>query len=168
MTKGSGPRHIIFDETTSRAFLVTELDSNLIVFKVDEASGQLTELETISLYPESFVEAIAKNGNETQYPAEIEMHPNRKWLYITNRGLGAIFQFDVSGDRVKHGTTVLTGGNWPRHFTIRDDGQFLVVAQQLTNSLEVYQVDQADGHLEEVDKIESPNAPAFVGFYSIM
>ena len=157
---------MVFDEATSRAFLVTELDSNLIVLKVDETSGHLTELETVSLYPQSFAEEIVKNGNETQYPAEIEMHPNRKWLYVSNRGLGAIFQFDVSGDRVKHGATVLTGGNWPRHFTIRDDGQFLVVAQQLTNSLEVFKIDQTDGHLEEVDKIESLNAPAFAGFYN--
>ena len=155
---------MIFDEETSRAFLVTELDSNLIVFRVDENTGHLTELETMSVYPQSFVE----DRNEAQYPAEIEMHPNRKWMYVSSRGLGAILQFDVSGDRVKHGATVLTAGNWPRHFTIRNDGQFLVVAQQLTNSLEVYKIDQEDGHLEEVDKIESLNTPAFVGFYNKM
>ena len=124
-----------------RAFLVTELDSKLVVYKIDQVNGELTEIETVPLFSQNFEEEIVKSG-EIQYPAEIELHPNGKWMYVTNRGLGAIFLFDVSGDRVKCGPTILTKGSWPRHFAIRPDGKFLVVAQQLTNSIEVYSIDQ--------------------------
>jgi 6-phosphogluconolactonase len=124
-----------------RAFLVTELDSKLVIYNIDQASGELIETEMVSLYSQNFEEEIVKNG-ETQYPAEIELHPNGKWMYVSNRGLGAVFMFDVSGDRVKRGPTILTDGNWPRHFSIRPDGKFLIVAQQLTNSLEIYSIDQ--------------------------
>jgi 6-phosphogluconolactonase len=124
-----------------RAFLVTELDSKLVIYNIDQTSGELIEIETVSLYSHNFEEEIVKNG-ETQYPAEIELHPNRKWMYVSNRGLGAVFMFDVSGDRVKRGPTILTDGNWPRHFSIRPDGKFLIVSQQLTNSLEIYSIDQ--------------------------
>lgn len=124
-----------------RAFLVTELDSKLVIYNIDQTSGELIETETVSLYSHNFEEEIVKNG-ETQYPAEIELHPNGKWMYVSNRGLGAVFMFDVSGDRVKRGPTILTDGNWPRHFSIRPDGKFLIVSQQLTNSLEIYSIDQ--------------------------
>jgi len=76
---------------------VTELDSKLIVYGIDEDSGDLVEIETVSLYSPDFADAAGKSG-EVQYPAEIALHPNRKWLYVTNRGLGAIFQFDISGN----------------------------------------------------------------------
>ena len=93
--EGSGPRHLEFDPATNRAFLVTELDSKLVAYNVD-AGGELSEIETISLYSDEFAKA-ATNSGDVQYPAEISLHPNKKWLYVSNRGLGAIFMFDVSG-----------------------------------------------------------------------
>jgi 6-phosphogluconolactonase len=68
---------------------------------------------------------------------------------------------------VKRGPTVLTGGNWPRHFSIRPDGKFVVVALQLSNDLEVYRVGEADGSLEKAGQVQSENSPSFVTFYSV-
>ena len=85
-----------FDSVTNRAFVVTELDSKLVVYDVDVANGDLVEVETLPLYSPEFA-ADARKSGEVQYPAEVALHPNGKWLYVTNRGLGAIFLFDVSG-----------------------------------------------------------------------
>ena len=85
-----------FDSVTNRAFVVTELDSKLVVYDVDVANGDLVEVETLPLYSPEFADDAGKSG-EVQYPAEVALHPNGKWLYVTNRGLGAIFLFDVSG-----------------------------------------------------------------------
>jgi hypothetical protein len=38
---------MVFDEESGRAFLVTELDSKLIAFKVDEVTGDLIVIETL-------------------------------------------------------------------------------------------------------------------------
>lgn len=85
-----------FDPATNRAFVVTELDSKLVVYDIDETSGELVDVETLPLFSPEFTDDAGKSG-EVQYPAEVALHPNGKWLYVTNRGLGAIFLFDVSG-----------------------------------------------------------------------
>ncbi len=50
---GSGPRHMAIDEQSGRAYLVTELDSKLIAFKIDYLTGDLIEIE--KLYKFSFL-----------------------------------------------------------------------------------------------------------------
>jgi len=62
-----------------------------------------------------------------KYPSEIALHPTKEILYVSNRGKGAIFVYDIS----KRGFsalkfTLLDLGN-PRHFTLSPDQKFMVL-----------------------------------------
>jgi hypothetical protein len=46
------------------------------------------------MYSDEFREEADKGG-QAQYPSEVVLHPDRKWLYVSNRGHGAILQESI-------------------------------------------------------------------------
>src|SRR5947199_1274120 len=73
---GSGPRHFAFHPNGKYVYVINEMGSTVTAFSYDAAHGTLKEQQTISTLPKDF-----KGKNDT---AEIEVHPNGKFLYGSN------------------------------------------------------------------------------------
>ncbi len=158
---GSGPRHLAIDEKRSRAYLINELQMSVVTFQIG-AEGALKQLHSLDYtIPQS------TEGNR-QYGSEIALHPSGKWLYVSNRGDGAILCFSVSdSDKapLEQVQGVSTGGTWPRHFTISEDGKRLLAADQFKHLVHVFKVDQESGKLEKnADLKDAAESPAMVLF----
>jgi len=74
---------------------------------------------------------FAKEGTR-QYGSEIALHPNGRFLYVSNRGDGAILVFEVKDEGsplLEQKYVVPSGGTWPRHFALLGNNHLLSADQ---------------------------------------
>lgn len=136
--RGAGPRQLCLHPTGKLVYQINELNSTMTAFRFDH--GVLRELETVSSLPVGF------EGHNTG--ADVQVAPNGKFLYGSNRGHDSIAIFSIRTD----GTLELVGhqstlGKNPRSFAISPNGEFLVVANQSSDNVVEFRIDHATGTL---------------------
>jgi 6-phosphogluconolactonase len=148
---GSGPRHSAFSADGRRLYVTHELDNTVTAFDYDAASGALALRQAVSTLPAGFMGESAA--------AEVAVHPNGRFLYVSNRGHDSIAIFAVAP------TGLLTplefvpaGGRTPRHFALSPDGAWLVCAHQDSNSVSAFRVDPSSGRLAPAATAVVPEA----------
>ncbi|MEP6676046.1 MAG: lactonase family protein [Ferruginibacter sp.] len=142
---GSGPRHFAFHPNNKFAYLIEELSGNIVTF--DYSDGKLSELQTISAHPVNYTGVIGS--------ADIHVSSDGKFLYCSNRGESntiGIFSIDqVTGKLtlIGHQSTL---GSGPRNFNFDPSGNFLLVANQNSDSIIIFKIDKATGLLTDTGK----------------
>jgi YVTN family beta-propeller protein len=154
---GAGPRHAGFHPSLPVLYVNNELDSSVTVFGWD--SGIATERQIITTRPAGYT------GPNTT--AEIVASACGRFLYVSNRGLDSIVQFQISpgSGLLSHAGHVPTGGAMPRFFVIGPDGRHLYAANQGSDSITVFHIDAAAGSLIPTGvriEVGSPSAISFV------
>jgi 6-phosphogluconolactonase len=142
---GSGPRHFVFHPDGHHAFVNNEMASTVTAFNYDPEKGMLKTLQTLSTLPDGF-----QGDNST---AEIAVHPNGRFLYVSNRGHDslAIFSIDKTSGKLEAIGHARTGGRTPRNFAIDPTGRWLLAANQDSDSVIVFQLDPDTGRLSPTD-----------------
>ncbi len=157
LPQGTGPRHFAFHPSGDYGYVINERNSTITAFQYEESIGKLDSFLDVSTLPAGFV-----GENAT---AEIEVDPEGRFLYASNRGANniAVFVINPEGcfDLIEH---VATQGRTPRHFAIDPSGSFLLAANQDTNNLVVFRRDGATGHLAQTGQQVKVPAPACVLF----
>jgi 6-phosphogluconolactonase len=139
LTPGSGPRHIAFHPSKDFVYSNDELSSSVTVFQHDPAMGKLTEIQTISSNPA---------GVTMSDTAEVQITPDGKYLYVSNRGPNTIGTFSIGADgKLTPINYPSTEGNWPRDFKLDPSGKYVLVGHQKSNDIFVFKVDPATGML---------------------
>lgn len=145
---GSGPRHIAFHPTLHYAWLIQELSGKVVGYKYE--GGHFEKIQEISALPEGFTGT--KDG------AEIQVSPDGKFLYTSQRNDDnslTIYAIDPDTGKltVKGYQSVL--GKGPRYFLIDPSGEYLMVANQLTDNIVLFKRNKRTGLLtptgEEID-----------------
>ncbi|WP_438432184.1 lactonase family protein [Gorillibacterium sp. sgz500922] len=139
---GSGPRHLVLHPRLSVAYSVQELDSTVVRFRADAATGKLTpEGEALSLLPAEF-----EGHNDA---ADLHLSPDGRFLYASNRGHDSIAVFAVAFEdgALSPVEAVPTGGQTPRNFAICSDGRWLLSANQGSGTVTVLKRDRDTGRL---------------------
>lgn len=144
---GAGPRHLTFHPKGNYAYLINELDSTMIAFAFDKATGALKELQTISTLPADF--------SGESYCADVHVSPDGKFLYGSNRGHNsiAVFSIDERTGKLTAVEHVSTGGKWPRNFTLDPTGKFLLVANERSDNVVTFKVDSQRGKLTPTGQV---------------
>jgi 6-phosphogluconolactonase (cycloisomerase 2 family) len=139
LTKGDGPRHLVFHPNGTNGFLATEDSSQVIAFGWDSSAGKLT--------PGQIVGTTAPGAVTPNYPGEIALSRDGKFLYVSNRGDNSIATFAVSddGSTVTLLNTTTCGGDWPRHFALDPTENWFVVANQNSGTVTWLPRDQNTG-----------------------
>ncbi len=135
---GTGPRHLAFHPSGRFAFLAGELNSTVVAFE-RKKNGDLKSIGQWSTLPAGYA--------GSSYNADIHVHPNGKFVYVSNRGHNSIAWFivDESTGGLKMAGHVSTEGDWPRNFSLTPDGRFLLVANRRTDDIAVFSVDPESG-----------------------
>jgi 6-phosphogluconolactonase len=155
---GAGPRHAAFDRNGKFVFVASEMDSTVAAFSFDAKKGALKEIGAVSTLPAGY-----SGRNEV---AEIALHPNGKFLYVSNRGNESIAVFAIHPGNgaltlVGH---VPTGGKEPRHFAIDPSGEYLLAENQLSDGIVEFRIDRATGKLTATGEVVSVPSPVCVAF----
>ena len=140
---GYGPRHLVFSNDKKYLYLITEMGSSVIVF--DYNNGKPKQKQDISLLPDGFKGATGA--------ADIHISPNGKFLYATNRGDAndiSVFSINPENGELTFVDRKSTGGKGPRNFVIDPTGKYLLVANQNSDNIYVFQLDEATGKLIRV------------------
>jgi 6-phosphogluconolactonase len=158
VTPGSGPRHLAFRPDGRFAYVLNEMRSSVSAFRYNTARGTLAELQTLSTLPEGF--AGESSG------AEIDVHPNGKFVYASNRGHDSIASFRIDGANgtLTAGPRTPTQGRTPRGFAIDPSGRFLLAGNQNSGTLVVFRIDPATGGLTPVGTPLQVPSPVSVVF----
>lgn len=137
---GAGPRHLTFHPDGTRAYVVNEINGSLTVYRHDPVSGHLTEGAS---YP-----AIPGDFTGENLSAEVRVHPNGRFVYVSNRGPDTLAGFAIGdGDRLSPVQTIASGGAHPRYFVIDPTGRWLLCSNRLSDSVTVFALNPSSGRL---------------------
>lgn len=140
---GSGPRHMIFSKDGRFAYLLNEINNSIIVYAYKEA--HFTMLQVVSTLPRHF------KGQSSS--AAIRLTKQGKHLFVSNRGHDSIAMYAVNQESGKlYLLYMVHCGKNPRDFLIVDD-QYLIVACQSDNRLEVMNFDASKDLLEKTKNV---------------
>lgn len=138
---GAGPRHLAFSRNGKHAFVIGEMGATLTCYGYDQRNGSLRELDSQS--------TLAKSPEGENKSAAVRVHPNGRYVYASNRGPDtlAVFAFDEATGKLTLIQSVPSGGQAPRDFALSSDGEWLVAANQDSNSLTLFRVSPETGQL---------------------
>jgi 6-phosphogluconolactonase len=140
---GSGPRHLAFHPDGKHVFVNNEMGMTVTTFLYDADAGTLTALDTVSTLPP---EDRDKKGFST---AETVVHPNGKFVYVSNRTHDTIAVFACAPGTAK--LTLIQNaaaeGKIPRNFCLDPSGKWMIVAHQDSNTAALLKVDPETGKL---------------------
>lgn len=149
---GGGPRHFAIHPNNRFAYVCNEMTSTVTAFGYDARTGTLTTKQTVSTLPKDWT----GSGNST---AEMQIHPNGKFLYVSNRGHDslAIFSINPSNGALTLIGNESTQGRTPRNFEIDPSGTWLLAANQDSDTILVFRVNGQTGQLTPTERVEAPS-----------
>jgi 6-phosphogluconolactonase len=154
---GAGPRHLAFHPGGKYVYVLNELHSTVTAFSRDPDRGTLEELQTLTTLPKDF-----KGQNSG---ADIHVSIDGRFAYCSNRGHDsiAIFAIDTHGklSTIGHEST---RGVTPRNFAIDPSGMFLLVANQKSDNIAVFRLDQKTGQLNSTGQVVQAPSPVCLKF----
>ena len=138
---GSGPRHLAFAANGEYAYAMTELSSEVLTLKYDQADGSFELLQQLKAIPDSF--------NEVNDGSAIHVTSDGKFVYVGNRGHNSIAIFKVNQDThlLEFVDWTSTEGDWPRDFVLTPDEKFLIASNQKSGTLTVFERELETGKL---------------------
>jgi 6-phosphogluconolactonase len=138
---GSGPRHLTIHPNGRSVYVINELDSTLDVYEYNCDCRTVTHQQTLTTVPSDFT--------GTNYCSAIHIHPSGQYLYGSNRGMDTIvtYRINPASGLLQLMDYTDTQGNYPRDFAIDANGRWLLVANQNSDNLVLFQVDNQTGHL---------------------
>jgi len=154
---GTGPRHVTFSKDRKHMYALGELESTVTVFESGR-TAKFREIQNVPMLPAGF-----SGRNDA---AEIEIHPNGKFLYASNRGRDsiAVYAIDPQKGTLSQVAEVATGGQEPRHFAIDPTGKFLLAENQNSNAIVEFRIDPESGKLTPTGETLSVPSPICIMF----
>ena len=155
---GAGPRHLAFGAGGRYVYVVNEMDLTVRVFRYE--AGRLIGEQTVSTLP------AGSKGGKDDSTAEIQAHPNGRFLYASNRGPDtiAVFAVDPKNGHLTPVEHVATGGRTPRSFAIEPSGRYLLAANQKSDTVVVFKLDPETGRLSPSGQTVEVGAPVCLTF----
>lgn len=160
---GGGPRHLAFHPNGKFVFVNNEMSLTETVFSYDESTGALTPVETVSTLP------AGQEVTPGLSTAETVVHPNGKFVYVSNRGHDtiAVFSFDAETGKLTLIQNAPAEGEVPRNFNLDPSGKWMLVAHQKSDTVAVLKVDEETGKLSFTGKKQVVGAPVCVRFVAL-
>lgn len=129
----------------------------------DEAACILKEAMVISTLPEdvqndgTFHEGGVWKAHS--HCSEIRIDPEGRFVYVGNRGHDsiAVYAVDQGTGMLKRTAVQPSGGEFPRNFNFSSCGRYMVVGNQRSNNLTVFERDPASGALAMRDQVPVPS-----------
>ncbi len=152
LNPGDGPRHFVFHPTLDIAYVINELSNTVSAVQVDPISGGMREFDRVTTLPEDFT--------EHSQCADIHISSDGKFLYASNRGHNSIAVYEISDDgklTLKDITSV--DGNWPRNFMLTPSETHLLVANERSDNIVLFDRDPNTGLISYSGKQVSVSKP---------
>lgn len=153
---GAGPRHIALHPGGKFVFVMNELDSTVVSLSLDAKTGGFTFIDAKPAVP-----AEARDHNHC---ADIQISPDGRFVYGSNRGHDSISIFAVDQETGRLTTVGFTpcGGSTPRNLCLTPSGQHLFCANQNADRIAIFARDTATGQLTDTGRAIEVGTPMCV------
>jgi 6-phosphogluconolactonase len=178
---GHGPRHMAFSPDNKNLYVLNELSGHVTQYAVDAGKGTLSLVESISSVPAEAglvwgapqapagtapapgAAVAPKDDKPKVWAADIQITPNGKFLYSTERTSNKIALFTVTAEtgKLAYVANFATEAQ-PRGIKIDPSGQYLVASGEKSDRLSVYKIDQGTGKLGEASRYPVGNGANWV------
>lgn len=180
---GHGPRHFRFSPDNRFVYVLHELSGHVAQLAFDPVKGTLREVDSVSSVPADSglvpgvalaplsPSAMAAPGANAPKPderpkiwaADIQLTPNGKFLYSTERTQSKIALFKVARKtgKVTYVTNYATEKQ-PRGIKVDPSGKFLIVAGEKSDRLAVFKINRVSGILTEAGRYPVGNGANWV------
>jgi 6-phosphogluconolactonase len=138
------------------------MGATVVVYSYDAAGGNLNQLQIVHTLKPDF------KGTNTS--AEVQIHPSGKFLYASNRldtNYLTIFEVDTATGMLKLIGYQSTLGKTPRNFRIDPTGNYLIAANQDSNTIVIFRINQETGELSVIGSPLEVELPTCVKFLEI-
>ncbi|WP_373492771.1 lactonase family protein, partial [Aquiflexum sp.] len=152
---GAGPRHYSIHPSGQFAFSVEELGSTVAMYSIDPKTGGLAFKDRANMIVPS------DNFSGSNTAADIQITPDGKFVYASNRGLDniAIFSIDQNAGKIKYIGQESSHGKHPRSFAMDRFGEYLFVTNRDTDNLVILKIDKDSGMLSKTGiEVKVPGA----------
>ncbi|MGB2129178.1 MAG: lactonase family protein [Flavicella sp.] len=148
MKKNSGPRHLELTKNGRFIYVVNEYASSITVLERKRNKYKIQQ----------DISTLASTFNERNTAADIHLSKDEKYVYASNRGENslAIFKRDINTGLLTKIQSTSTHGECPRNFTFDPTGNYLLIANKISNSIAVFKVDKTNGKVLFKYSIHSP------------
>ena len=169
----NGPRHIAISPDNKYLYVVCELSGNIIQYAIDPKNGTLKELDYVGTVPASSgllpgaareptpvsatsganTTAVGDDGKPKIWAADIQITPNGRFAYTSERtkGLIALLTIAPQTGKLTYVTNYETEAQ-PRGIRLDPEGKFLVVSGEKSTLLSSYKINQKNGELTLVGR----------------
>jgi 6-phosphogluconolactonase len=176
---GHGPRHIAVSPDNKNLYVLNELSGHVTQYAIDAGKGTLTLVDSISsVPPEAGLSwgappspvsaapapaAAPKDDKPRVWAADIQIMPDGKFIYVSERTTSKIALFAVAPEtgKIAYVANYATEAQ-PRGIRIDPGGQYLVASGEKSDRLSVYKIDQSTGKLSEPDRYPVGNGANWV------
>src|SRR5499427_1470060 len=164
---GHGPRHMAFSPDDKNLYVLNELSGHVAQYAIDSGKGTLTLVDSISSVPADAglgwgapqapvgaaptpTASPPKDEKLKVWAADIQITPNGKFLYSTERTTNKVALFTVAPGtgKLAYVANFATEAQ-PRGIRIDPSGQYLIASGEKSDRLSVYKIDQNTGKLGE-------------------
>ena len=126
---GSGPRHVQMHPSLPLLYVLNELGNTVDVLSWPD----LGAAQRVTTLPGDLSAASTT--------AELQLAPDGRWLYASNRGHDSIVSFAIDpGGRLHSPQWVPTRGEHPRYFCLDPSNNWLIVLNQDSDNVVVYRL----------------------------
>jgi 6-phosphogluconolactonase len=157
LDKGAGPRHLKFHPVLNCLYVITEYSNEIYVYLYEEKDAVpiFTLLQKISTLEEQF--------DGESFGSSLAISGDGRFLYAANRGADTIRVYDINTDgTLTAKQDVSVKGEVPRHIALTKDDRHLMIANQKSNQVVIYNVQEMTGKiLNVVKRIDFPT-PSYV------
>ncbi|TCQ06054.1 6-phosphogluconolactonase [Rhizobium sp. PP-F2F-G36] len=154
---GAGPRHVAFHPGGGWIFVMNELDSTIASYAVS-TDGRLTPVDAKPAVPKDF--------SADNHCADIQISPDGRFVYGSNRGHDSIVTFAVNEatGQLTHVAHTPCGGATPRNLGISPSGRHLLCANQNADVIAIFKRDADTGSLTPSGKTIAVGTPMCIRF----
>lgn len=157
---GAGPRHFTFHPTNKFAYLIEELSGNIVTYNYKK--GKLKPVQVIS----NMV------TGDTSFPGSADIHVSHdgKFLYASNRSTVnniGIFSINPKNGKLRLAGHQPTLGKGPRNFNIDPTGKFLIVANQNSDQVVIFERNLHTGLLKDTGQRIEVGKPVCIKWMKI-
>jgi len=148
MDLGDGSRHLTIHPNKKWIYIINEFSNTVTLVNKNQKLEKIASFST-----------LPNNYSETSYGADIHISSDGKFLYASNRGHNSLAIFEISPENgyLNLIENQSVHGNWPRNFTLSPDENYIVVANQHSNTITSFKRDKVTGLLQFVDEVEAPS-----------
>ncbi len=150
---GVSPTYVSVDPDGRLAFVSHYITGNLSVFRITEDGSldgptEVVQHEGSSIHPQR---------QQRPHAHSIVPSADGRFVYVQDLGIDRIniYETDYENARLIPANVLAfesTPGAGPRHFVFHPDGEFAYLAEELTSTVSVLQVDRRSGRLEQIQR----------------